>query len=65
MKKLILGFVLCAFAAVASSAEYKKVCIDKYGKDGKVLIGKDGNPQKECRMMKVRKKLKGTPVPKK
>ena len=65
MKKLMIGLTLCAVAFVASAAEYKKVCIDKYSKDGKVLVGKDGKPQKECRTMKIRKKLKGTPVPKK
>jgi len=37
--------------------EPQKVCVDKIGKDGKVVNGKDGKPQQECKMMKVHKKL--------
>ena len=43
----------------------QKVCIDKLTKDGKVVMGKDGKPQQDCKQMKVHKKLEGTPVPQK
>lgn len=41
----------------------QKVCIDKITKDGKPVLGKDGKPQQDCKMMKVHKKLEGTQVP--
>jgi hypothetical protein len=41
------------------------VCIDKIGKDVKVVNGKDGKPQQECKMMKVHKKLEVEQTPKK
>ena len=45
------------------AAEEKEVCVDKLGKDGKVLMGKDGKPQQECKKIKVHKKLDGTAIP--
>ena len=45
------------------AAEEKQVCVDKLGKDGKVLMGKDGKPQQECKKIKVHKKLDGTAIP--
>ena len=56
MKKL-LAIILCAFAFSACATEPQKVCVDKIGKDGKVVNGKDGKPQQDCKMMKVHKKL--------
>jgi len=56
MKK-VLAIVLATLALAVSAAEPQKVCIDKIGKDGKVVTGKDGKPQQECKMMKVHKKL--------
>ena len=56
MKKL-LAIALFAFAFTACAAEPQKVCIDKIGKDGKVVVDKAGKPQQECKMMKVHKKL--------
>ena len=56
MKKL-LAIVLCALSLSVLANEPQKVCIDKVGKDGKVVTGKDGKPQQECKMMKVHKKL--------
>jgi hypothetical protein len=41
----------------------KEVCIDKVGKDGKVVMGKDGKPVQECRKIRVRKKLEATEIP--
>lgn len=56
MKKL-LAIVLSAFIFAACANEPQKVCIDKIGKDGKVVTDKAGKPQQECKMMKVHKKL--------
>jgi hypothetical protein len=50
---------------IAHANEPQKVCIDKIGKDGKVVTGKDGKPQQECKMMKVHKKLEVEEVKKK
>ena len=55
--KMILALIVAAFATVSFAAEPQKVCIDKIGKDGKVVMGKDGKPQQDCKMMKVHKKL--------
>jgi len=64
MKKL-LALALMSLALSVQAAETKKVCIDKLTKDGKVVMGKDGKPQQECKEMKVHKKLEGTKVPEK
>ena len=65
MKKLIAIAMMC-MATVAMAAETRKVCIDKIGKDGKVVIDKKTNkPEQECKEMKVHKKLEGTEVPQK
>jgi len=61
----ILGVLLLCVSSLAFAAEEKTVCIDRIGKDGKVVVGKDGKPQQDCRKMKVHKKLEGTPVPEK
>ncbi len=61
----ILAVLLIAVSSLAFAAEEKTVCIDKIGKDGKVVTGKDGKPQQECKKMKVHKKLEGTKVPEK
>ena len=44
-------------AATTFAAEEKQVCVDKVTKDGKPLVGKDGKPQQECKVIKVHKKL--------
>ena len=61
--KYAIALTLAFASLFASAAEMQKVCIDKMTKDGKVIIGKDGKPVQECRMMKVHKKLEGTAVP--
>ena len=61
----ILAVLLVALSSMAFAAEEKTVCIDKIGKDGKVVVGKDGKPQQECKKMKVHQKLEGTKVPEK
>ena len=43
--------------------EVKTVCMDKKGKDGKPVVGKDGKVVQECKKIKVRKKLEGTEIP--
>lgn len=64
MYKILVTLMLCV-SSLAFAAEEKTVCIDKIGKDGKVVVGKDGKPQQECRKMKVHQKLDGTKVPEK
>lgn len=54
-----------AASAASASNEMQKVCIDKLGKDGKVVMGKDGKPAQDCKEMKMHKKLEGTKVPEK
>jgi hypothetical protein len=65
MKKLLAIVVLSMMSLAACASESQKVCIDKIGKDGKVVNGKDGKPQQECKMMKVHKKLEVEQTPKK
>lgn len=65
MKKTIIALALSLIATVAFAGEKQKVCIDKIGKDGKVVVGKDGKAQQDCKMMVVHKKLEVTEVPKK
>jgi len=62
MKKIIALLTL-ALASTVFAAEEKKVCVDKIGKDGKVVNGKDGKPQQDCKTIKVHKKLEGTEIP--
>lgn len=65
MNKILIALLL-TLSATAFAAEAQKVCIDKIGKDGKVVVGKDGKPAQDCKMMKVHKKLEvTTPAPKK
>lgn len=64
MNKLIAALML-VFSTTVFAAEEKTVCIDRIGKDGKVVMGKDGKPLQDCKKMKVHKKLEGTKVPEK
>lgn len=64
MKKIITLLALLV-ATSMFAAEEKQVCVDKTGKDGKVLVGKDGKPQQTCKTIKVHKKLEGTALPEK
>lgn len=70
MKNTLVALVLAAFATVsyadgAASApqkpETKKVCVDRI-KDGKPVLDKQGKPQKDCKEVKIHKKLEGTKV---
>lgn len=62
MNKILVA-LLMTVSSLTFAAEAQKVCIDKIGKDGKVVVGKDGKPQQDCKTMKVHKKLEGTAVP--
>ncbi len=64
MNKILVALLL-SVSSLAFAAEEKVVCIDRIGKDGKVVVGKDGKPLQDCKKMKVHKKLEGTPVPEK
>lgn len=64
MKQLI-ALTIALFTVTAFASEKQQVCIDRIGKDGKVVVGKDGKPLQDCRMMRVHKKLEGTEVPSK
>ena len=61
----ILAALLVVVSSMAFAAEEKTVCIDRIGKDGKVVMGKDGKPAQDCKEMKIHKKLEGTKVPEK
>jgi len=67
MKKIFASVLLASLALfsynVGVAAETKKVCVDKITKDGKPILDKAGKPVKECKEMKVHKKLEGTEVP--
>lgn len=64
MKQLLVALMI-SFSTLAIAAEEKTVCVDRIGKDGKVVVGKDGKPQQDCKKIKVHKKLEGTKVPEK
>jgi hypothetical protein len=52
-----------SIAAEEKKIEVKKVCVDKITKDGKTVLDKAGKSVKECKKMKMHKKLKNTEVP--
>ena len=56
MKQIITLMALMVATSVFA-AEEKQVCVDKVTKDGKPVVGKDGKPQQECKVIKVHKKL--------
>ena len=63
---LLSSLIVCVTVGTptAFAVEEKTVCVDRIGKDGKVVIGKDGKPTQDCKKMKVHQKLEGTKVPK-
>ena len=63
MKKILALMAVVFATSVLAAGEEKTVCIDKIGKDGKVVMGKDGKPQQDCKKIKVHKKLEGTEIP--
>lgn len=64
MKNLLVVFALTASFAV-SAAETKEVCKPKLTKEGKEVLDKNKKPVMDCKVIKVHKKLDGTPVPSK
>lgn len=60
---LALSFPAQAADEGPGKGEIKEVCMDKKGKDGKPVMGKDGKVVQECKKIKVRKKLEGTEIP--
>lgn len=56
MKKII-ALITLMVASTVFAAEQKQVCVDKIGKDGKVVKAKDGKPQQTCKTIKIHKKL--------
>lgn len=65
MKQVLTLIAAAMIAFGAAAAETQKVCVDKLGKDGQPVKGKDGKVTQVCKEMKVHKKLEGTPVPEK
>lgn len=57
MTKSLLAIAFTIITSASIAAETQKVCIDKVGKDGKVVTGKDGKPAQDCKVIKVHKKL--------
>ena len=55
--KQIITLMALVVATSVFAAEEKQVCVDKVTKDGKPVVGKDGKPQQECKVIKVHKKL--------
>ena len=55
--KHIIALMALVVATSVFAAEEKQVCVDKVTKDGKPMVGKDGKPQQECKVIKVHKKL--------
>ena len=68
-----MNYIISVFALIAliatnpayAGGEEKKVCEDKKDKAGKVIVGKDGQPQQTCKTIKVHKKVEGDKVPEK
>ena len=63
MKKLLILLAIFSASFAFAAGEEQTVCVDKIGKDGKVVVGKDGKPQQDCKKIKVHKKLEGTEIP--
>lgn len=63
--KYLISVLALSFSTFVFAAEEKKVCVDKTDAKGQVVKGKDGKPVQECKVIKVHKKLDGTPVPEK
>ena len=62
--KYLIALLTLSFASLAfASGEMKEVCTDKKGKDGKVVMGKDGKPAQDCKTIKVHNKVEGEKVP--
>ena len=65
MKRIFLVLTLLLFSLTTYAAEKKEVCKDVKDKAGKVVKNKDGSVKQKCKIIKVHKKLEGTPIPEK
>jgi hypothetical protein len=64
MKQLLALAVTAMIATAAMSADTKTVCKDVKRKDGTPLVDKKtGKTVRECKQVRVHKKVDGTPVP--
>jgi hypothetical protein len=64
MKKLLALVIMAVIATAAMSADTKTVCKDVKRKDGAALVDKKtGKTVRECKQVRVHKKVDGTPVP--
>lgn len=67
MKKILCSvFVVAGLSFPVYSVaggEVKEVCKDKKDQKGNVIKGKDRKPVKECKKIKVHKKLEGREIP--
>ena len=69
--KVLTTLFLAGFLAVGSvyaeeekKEEFKTVCVDIQGKDGKpVMDPKTKKPKQDCKKVKIHKKHEGTKVP--
>lgn len=58
-----LAFSAPSYAEEKKEAEYKTVCVDVQGKDGKpVMDPKTNKPKQSCTKVKVHKKHEGTKI---
>jgi hypothetical protein len=63
MKKL-LALLAIAFSGTAfAGGEMKEVCTDKKDSKGNVIKKADGTPARDCKKIKVHKKVEGEKVP--
>ena len=63
MKNLLLVVTLLFTTSVFAAAETKEVCTDKKDSKGNVVKKADGSVVKECKTIKVHKKVEGEKVP--
>jgi hypothetical protein len=64
MKKLLTILSIAISSAAFAGGEVKEVCRDKVDKAGKPVLDKKTNkPVRDCKKIKVHKKLEGTEVP--
>jgi hypothetical protein len=65
MKNIIFVAGLCLLLSgpAIAGGEMKEVCTDKKDSKGNVIKKADGKPARDCKKIKVHKKLEGTEVP--
>jgi len=64
--KLFLAILFASTISFSALAvEKKEVCKDVLDNKGQVVKNKNGSVKKECKIIKIHKKFKGTKVPEK